>query len=331
MKNVVLVTGGGGYIGTELVEKIVKTGFSVRVFDTFYFGNFIKKLKDVELVKGDVRELPDKLFTNVHTIIHLAGLSNDPTADFNPQANFAINTKATSNIAAKAKKAGVKKFIFASSCSIYDGGQDDDIKNEESYVNPTKAYSLSKYQAEKELLKLADENFMVTILRMGTVFGFSHRMRYDLVINSMVRDALSSGEIKIFSDGLQWRPLVSISDVTNAYLLTFRNSSKKINKQVINISLDNFLVKDVAFIIQKTLRENFDIDVKISSEKKVVGNRTYRVTNLKAKQLLGFRAHTSIEKSVINLVKKIKKGINSDFENKKYYNIEWLRPILKNL
>lgn len=332
MRKTVLVTGGAGYIGSKLVKKISKSEFSINVFDAFYFGNNIKKIKNVKFIQGDIRKPPKELFNKVDIVIHLAALSNDPTADFNPSANFAINTIATKKLALQAKRSGVKRFIFASSCSIYDTEQlENSVDDENSKVSPTRAYSLSKYKAEKELLKIADKNFCVTILRMGTVFGHSDRMRYDLVINSMVKDALSKGVIKIFSSGMQWRPLIDLNDAVRAYILLLTEPSKKINKQIINISLGNFLIKNIAYIIQETLKENFNVNTKIQYEKSLTKDRSYRVSNEKAAQLLTFKAKITIKKSVLNLVKKIKNGVNSDFNNQLYYNIEWLRPILKDL
>lgn len=333
--NSILITGGAGYIGSLLTAALAKKGHNVKVYDQFYFGKEpLQHLNGfVTRVKGDIRNLPNDLFENVSSVIHLAGLSNDPTAEFNPKANFEINTEATVRLANAAKKSGVKRFIFASSASIYDLGLEKkhNMKNEKSKVNPKAAYSLSKRKAEKSLLKFSDKNFCVTSLRKGTVFGFSPRMRYDLVVNTMVKNALSKGKIIVFCKGLQWRPLVDISDAVSAYELALEAPFKKINGEIINISLDNFLMKDLANIVQKTLKKYFGLNINVLFEQDDRKDRSYKVSTEKAKKLLGFSPKRSIEESVIDLVKKIQKGIFNDFENPLYYNIRWMQPILKNL
>jgi len=331
-KKKILVTGGAGYLGTVLSEKLAKEGFNVRIFDRFYFGrDKIRHLDGtVEVVEGDIRNLPESLFDNVDSVIHLAALSNDPTAEFNPKANHAINTLATERLAKLAKKRGVGRFIFASSCSIYDLGMENGhgIRDEDSKVVPKAAYSTSKYKAERELLKLADRDFDVVILRKGTVFGFSPRMRYDLVVNTMVKNALSSGVIKIFCKGVQWRPLVDIEDVARAYMMALTAPSAKVNRQIFNISLGNFLVRDLAFDVAKTLKKYFKVNTKIIFENDDKRDRSYSVSADKAKKILKFVLKVSVEESIVRMVKGIRENKMTDFDNPIYYNIAWMRPIL---
>lgn len=328
----VLITGGAGYLGTVLSEKLAKDGLDVRIFDRFYFGrDKIRHLDGtVEAVEGDIRKPPANLFDDVDSIIHLAALSNDPTAEFNPAANRAINTTATKKLAKMAKRKGVRRFIFASSCSIYDLGMENGhgIRDEGSSVNPKAAYSVSKHKAEKELKKLASNKFDVVILRKGTVFGFSPRMRYDLVVNTMVKNALSSGVIKIFCKGVQWRPLVDIDDVARAYTLALTAPSEKVNRQIFNISLGNFLVRDLAIVVAKTLRKYFKISPRIVFENDDKKDRSYSVSADKAKKILKFVPKVSIEESIVRMVKGIKSSKMTDFDNPIYYNIAWMRPIL---
>lgn len=331
-KKKILITGGAGYLGTVLSEKLAKEGLSVRIFDRFYFGrDKIRHLDGtVESVEGDIRKPPADLFDGVDSIIHLAALSNDPTAEFNPAANRAINTLATKKLAKMAKQAGVKRFIFASSCSIYDLGMENGhgVRSEVSRVNPKAAYSLSKHRAEKKLIKLAGKKFDVVILRKGTVFGFSPRMRYDLVVNTMVKNALSSGVIKIFCRGVQWRPLVDIEDAARAYAMTLTAPSEEIKGQIFNISLGNFLVRDLASVVSKTLKKHFKINPKIIFENDDKRDRSYSVSGDKAKKILGFVPKVSIEESIVRMVKGIRSAKMTDFGNPIYYNIEWMRPIL---
>ncbi len=328
----ILVTGGAGYVGSVLVKKLVSEGLKVRVFDKFYFGEqpLLALSSKIEIVKGDIREFPQSVLDGIESVIHFAGLSNDPTSEFNPEANHQINTEATIKLAQAAKKKGVARFIFASSCSIYDFfNGDDEIRDEEAYVKPVVPYSLSKYNAEQGTRKLADKDFCVTILRKGTVFGYSPRMRFDLVVNTMVKDAFSKKTINVVNDGLHWRPLVDVSDVANAYSLVLGAPAALINNQIINISLGNFQIKDIARTIQETLRRDFGLDAKIENIKFEGKIRSYRVDNKKAKKLLGFSAKVTIEESVKTIAGHIKDGDTSDFANPIYYNIDWMRPILE--
>lgn len=331
-KKKILITGGAGYLGTVLSEKLAKEGLSVRIFDRFYFGrDKIRHLDGtVESVEGDIRKPPADLFDGVDSIIHLAALSNDPTAEFNPKANLQINTLATKKLASLAKKNGVRRFVFASSCSIYDLGMVNghEMRHELSRVSPRAAYSVSKHKAEKELKKLASGKFDVVILRKGTVFGFSPRMRYDLVVNTMVKNALSSGVIKIFCRGVQWRPLVDIEDAARAYAMTLTAPSEEIKGQIFNISLGNFLVRDLASVVSKTLKKHFKINPKIIFENDDKRDRSYSVSGDKAKKILGFVPKVSVEESIVRMVKGIRSAKMTDFGNPIYYNIEWMRPIL---
>ena len=333
MKKKILVTGGAGYLGAVLSEKLAKEGFDVRIFDRFYFGrDKIRHLNGtVEAVEGDIRKPPADLFDDVDSIIHLAALSNDPTAEFNPAANRVINTLAAKKLAKMAKIRGVRRFVFASSCSIYDLGMENGhgVRDELSKVSPKAAYSKSKYLAEKVLKELASNKFDVVILRKGTVFGFSPRMRYDLVVNTMVKNALSSGVIKIFCKGVQWRPLVDIEDVARAYMMALLAPSEKVNRQIFNISLGNFLVKDLALDVAKTLKKYFKVNPKIIFENDDKKDRSYSVSADKAKKILNFVPKVSVEESIVRMVKGIREKKMTDFDNPIYYNIAWMRPILE--
>lgn len=327
----ILVTGGAGYVGTILTEKLLEKGHKVSIFDKFYFGKGLINDKNLQVHEGDIRNFPEEILDGVNTVIHLAGLSNDPTSEFNPQANYQINTQATIDLARSAKKKGVKKFIFASSCSIYDLGYLKKVfqKNESSRVKPTAAYSNSKYKAEIGILKTASSDFCVTIFRKGTVFGFSPRMRYDLVVNTMVKDALCSGEIKIYGQGRQWRPLVDVEDVAQAYISALDANPAHINKKIINISLGNFMVRDLALQIEKVLKSTFNLNCDVIFTPMVGKARCYKVSNDLAKKVLNYTAGKNLAASIEKMVKMIKEKGYNDFSNPLYYNIEWMRPILE--
>src|ERR1039458_3434398 len=221
----ILVVGGAGYLGCVLVEELLNRGYAVTVFDRLFFGDEgLRRFRDrVRLLTGDIRSMPPAVMEGVSAIINLAGLSNDPTAEYNPEANHQMNTVATRTLAEMAKKAGVKRYIFASSCSIYDVGivdeERDVLLNEESPVQPRAAYGVSKLAGERELLALCDKDFSPVILRMGTLFGFSPRMRYDLVVNTFVKDAFLKGAMTLHYGGQMWRPLVDVRDAARAYVM----------------------------------------------------------------------------------------------------------------
>jgi nucleoside-diphosphate-sugar epimerase len=213
----VLVTGGAGYIGSVLVRKLLSQGFAVRVLDRLYWGR--KPLQEVidriELIHGDIRQLRDEWLQGVDGVVHLAGLSNDPTAEYDPQANWEMNALGTERLAVACKRLGVPRLTFGSSCSIYDGLPPGIEYREDQEVQPRGAYAEAKYYAENRLLELADEDFCPVILRQATVFGFSSRMRYDLVVNTFVKDALQAGRLNLHGGGWMWRPLVDVEDTSS--------------------------------------------------------------------------------------------------------------------
>jgi nucleoside-diphosphate-sugar epimerase len=259
--------------------------------------------------------------------IHLAGLSNDPTAEFNPKANFEINTKGTSNLANLCKKAGIRRFIFASTCSIYDRGlyAEDVIQNEDSPVQPRAAYAVSKYEAERILLDLTDKDFSPTIFRQGTVYGFSRRMRYDLVVNTFVKSAMTTGKLVVFCGGEMWRPLIDVVDVARAYICALESEEETIRGRIFNLSYKNYRILELAHWVRKALRDlNFEKDISIEVDYSDRKARSYRVATKKLETVLGFHPEISVEDSVTDMVKKLMAGQGSDFQNPRYYNIDWM-------
>lgn len=331
----VLVTGGAGYVGCALVDRLLSEGFKVRIFDKFYFGKaaILPFKDDIEIEEGDIRYISKSSFRNVKAVIHLAGLSNDPTAEFNPRANKEINTDASIKLGKLAKKFGAERFIFASSCSIYDRGLDNDGKicTENTPVSPKAAYSTSKFNAETGLLDLADGNFCVTVLRKGTVHGLSNRMRYDLVVNTMIKNLLTNGVIKVFCRGRQWRPIIDVNDVADAYFRSLVAPAFQVNKQIINIAFENFQIKDLALTVQNIIRDKFSIDSKIIFEQDDKRDRSYRVSTEKSGKILKFTPKYSLEQSILTIMKAINKGNFADFNNPQYYNILWMEQFLKDI
>jgi nucleoside-diphosphate-sugar epimerase len=312
----------------------LERGYSVKIFDRFYFGETsIEKFKDrVEVIRGDMRNLEPEILEEVGVVVNLGGLSNDPTAEYNPKANYEMNTLATKLSAELCKKAGIKRYVFASSCSIYDIGVKDEEKDvifdETTKVAPKAAYSSSKYEAEKILLSMRDKDFSPVILRKGTIYGFSYRMRYDLVVNTFVKDALTKGYITPFFGGEMWRPLVDIRDVAKAYILCIEADDEKVSGEIFNLVYRNFRISELALRVRSALK-SINIDIDIKPDYRYRGVRSYRVSGEKIKNKLGFIPSISVEDSVTDMVDKIKKYNCLNFEDPIYYNIRWMRTLEK--
>jgi nucleoside-diphosphate-sugar epimerase len=330
----VLLIGGAGYVGSVLAEELLERGYSVKIFDRFYYGHGgIEKFKDrVEIILGDMRNLEPEILKEVGVVVNLGGLSNDPTAEYNPKANYEMNTLATKLSAELCKKAGIKRYVFASSCSIYDIGVEDEEKDiifdETAKVAPKAAYSSSKYEAEKILLSIQDKNFSPVILRKGTIYGFSYRMRYDLVVNTFIKDALTKGYITPFYGGEMWRPLVDIRDVAKAYIHCIEADDKKVKGEIFNLVYRNFRISELALRARNALR-SININIDIKPDYRYRGVRSYRVSGEKIKNKLGFIPSISVEESIIDMVEKIKKYNYLNFEDPIYYNIKWMRTLEK--
>lgn len=329
----VLVTGGAGYIGSVLVRELQKKGYAVKVFDKLYFGrDSLNNIENkIELIQGDIRSIDKKNLDGVDAVCHLAGLSNDPTAEYNPSANIDINTYGTYKLAEICAEKGVNKFIFASSASIYDRGLSgsDELQDEKTNVpEPERAYSKSKFKAEQVILEIAEKNpnFCPVVLRQGTVYGASPRMRYDLVVNSMVKSAFEKGIIMVFCGGIQWRPLVDVRDISSVYITILEASIEKVKKQIFNVVAENIKILDLANIVKKNLNGFVNTEIEINYDERI--DRSYRISNNKLKTGLGFRYDWNVETSVIDIAKKIKHGKISDFNNPIYYNIKWMEHLI---
>lgn len=207
----ILVTGSNGYIGAVLTEKLSKKNISVSGIDTGFFNDcyLSKQLRNFPLIKKDIRLIKNSDLKRIDCIIHLAALSNDSLGELKRNLTKEINHNATIQLAKKAKKAGVKRFIFSSSCSVY--GISKKTVTEKSKTHPLTTYAKNKVLSEKELKKLADKNFCVVILRNATVYGYSPQFRDDLVVNNLLSSAIINNEIRVFSDGTPYRPLIDFS------------------------------------------------------------------------------------------------------------------------
>lgn len=327
----ILLTGGAGYIGAVTVRELLDRGFAVRVLDKFLYGDYPLDVvrNQVEVVEGDICDFDDAVLEDINGVIHLAALSNDPTAEFNPEASRKINTNATRTVAEACKRKGVGRFVFASSCSVYDRGlmAEDFVQDEESPLEPRAAYATSKFEAERILLDMADDAFHPTLLRQGTVYGWSPRMRYDLVVNTFIKSALTTGQLTVHCGGEMWRPLVDVTDCAKCYLACLEADPKAISGQVFNLSYRNFRILELAHRVKKALEEFIEVDIQVEYGSQI--GRSYRVSTRKLEQAIGFRCHVSVEDSTADMVRRILAGDAADFDNPKYYNIRWLEMLVE--
>ncbi|GIW61815.1 MAG: NAD-dependent dehydratase [Patescibacteria group bacterium] len=304
----VFVAGAGGYIGTEMVEDFLKRGYYIVALDRFFFGSTLQDLsknKRLKIIKGDIRFLNTELLKGVDVVINLASISNDPSAALNPKITKSINDFGAVKLARVAKEAGVKRYIFASSCSVYGAGQG--TLSEQSPTSPLSEYAKSKISAEKKLLLLADNNFIVTIPRISTVFGVSkRRMRFDLLINIMTLHAWKNNKIFIMGGGRQWRPLIHISDVIEAFhRIMVEEDIKKINKQIFNVGSNeqNYQVRQIATKIKSHFQ-----DLIIEETPDDPDQRSYKVSFDKIKQTLAFHPKVSVDEGILEVKEALEKG-----------------------
>ena len=320
-----MVTGAGGYIGTQLVRDLVKAGHQVTAVDRFFFGKeplseFINN-KLVTIKQKDVRDLDENDFKGHNAVCDLACLSNDPAGEIDPLLTYQINRDGRIHVAKTAKQAGVEKYIISSSCSVYGKGEEPQL-SETSQTNPISVYAKSTLDAEQQNLSIADNNFSVTALRNATVFGLSTRMRFDLVVNLMTLTAFQKGRIIVMGGGMQWRPLVHLSDVSKAFITILGAKEEKTNKEVFNIGLDNFQIKNLAYLVREELPFPVEIDIAPDDADK----RDYNVVFSKAESVLGFKAETNVIQGIKEIYAALKSG-NVDI-GPKTITVQWYRNIL---
>ena len=326
----VLLVGGAGYLGSVLAHELLERGYAVRILDRLYFGDQgLADIRDrVELLVADMRGATEEALGDVDAVINVGGLSNDPTAEYNPRANHEMNVTAGVTLAKLCQNHGVRRYIYASSCSVYDRGVADEerdvVLDETAQVSPRAAYSESKFAAERELLPLASDDFCVSILRKGTLFGFSLRMRYDLVVNTFVKDAMSRGVMTLHYGGEMWRPLVDVRDAARAYIALLQADTDAINGQVFNVVYRNFRISELALRVRAALRES-GVQCDILPDYNYKGVRNYRVSGKKLQRTLDFAPSITVEESVQTMVESIRRSGYTDFDNPRYYNIRWMQ------
>ena len=308
----ILVAGGAGYVGSHLITVLVEHGYEVEVIDLLWFGNHLPK--QVKVIQKELLQCNEEDLKGYDQVIFLAGLSNDPMAEFDPSANFLSNGALPSYLAYIAKRAGVRRFIYGSSCSVY-GYTVNELYNEESPVTCGYPYGISKLQGERGVLQLHDKDFSVIALRKGTVCGYSPRMRMDLIVNTMFKSAMTQRLVTVNNASI-WRPILDIRDAATAYLRAIQ-ADFTING-VYNVASGNYTVGHVGDRVKHRVEMLTGEKVAIQI-KQVQDFRNYKVTIDKAKTYLGFQPQYSVEEIIEDLY--AHNSEYGDYNDDSLYNI----------
>jgi nucleoside-diphosphate-sugar epimerase len=302
----VLVTGGTGYIGRILVPDLKKKGHEITVIDRGFlnYSDLTDEYEDVNILREDIRTCDPDILKGFDAVIDLAALSNDPSGNLNRMATWDINYIGRVRIARLAKKLGVKRYVVASSCSVY--GFRDDICTESTPTNPLTTYAEANIAVERDNLELNDREFRSTALRFATVFGYSKRFRLDLVINAMAFYGYKNHAIRMMRDGNQYRPFIHVRDVSRALISAIESDNDEIGGKFINIGNNeqNVKIKDVAEMIRKKIGEDCKIELYGDPD-----NRSYKVNFDLSKKLLGFETKHSIAEGIEEIINECKNGL----------------------
>lgn len=320
----VFITGGAGYVGSYLADYLVQKGYFVTVFDLFIYGkNVFQSNQNLQLIKGDIRdaELLKKSLKDHDIVIHLACISNDPSFELNPSLGKSINLDAFEPLVKISKNCNVKRFVYASSSSVYGIKQDKNV-HEDMTLEPITDYSKFKAQCETILNKYSDDNFVTTTIRPATVCGFSRRLRLDLIVNILTNIGYHKKEITIFG-GDQLRPNIHIKDMVRAYKNVIEAPEEKINREIFNAGWENKSVKEIANIVKNTLGGDIKLIVTKTDD-----NRSYHISSEKIKNVLSFETKFTITNAIEDLKDAFDKKIFSKtLNNPDYFNIKKMQEI----
>lgn len=327
----ILLTGDKGYIGAVMAPLLTQEGHTVTGLDCDWFEHsaFGVMLSGVPSRKKDLRDLEASDLEGFDAVVHLAGLSNDPLGDLNPSLTYDINHLASVQLAKLAKDAGVKRFLFSSSCSTYGAAGGEELLNEEAELRPVTPYGRSKVLVEQDVVKLADSNFSPTFLRNATAYGVSPRLRFDLVLNNLVAWAFTTGRIYIKSDGTPWRPIVHIEDICRAFIAVLNAPRDLVHCQAFNVGRteENYQIRDLAEIVNETVPECRVEYAKGGSP----DTRCYRVDFSKITRLLPeFKPQWTARRGAKELYEAVQRvGLQlEDFEGPRYKRISHIQQLL---
>ncbi len=323
MKNVLLI-GGAGYVGTVLTNLLLKNNYNVAVYDLFIFGyDTLKEHKNLKKIKGDVRNinLLQSIVGDFDIIIHLACISNDPSFELNPTLGKSINFDYFEDLVKISKLAKIKKFIYASSSSVYGIKKTPNV-TENLNLEPLTDYSKFKVECEKILLSHSDENFVSTILRPATVCGYSERQRLDVIVNILTNHAYNNNVIKVFG-GNQKRPNIHIKDMARAYLEIIEARNELIKDQVFNVGFENHKVKELAILVDDIFSNQLKVESFTTDD-----NRSYHISSEKIKKILNFEPKYTISDAIKDLKFAFQNNLlQNSLNNPIYFNIEQLKKI----
>ncbi len=327
----VLVTGHNGYVGTIMMPMLLEAGHDIVGMDTnLYegstFGEEVER--NFPEIDKDVRDIVSADLEGFEAIIHLAGLSNDPLGDLNPELTYEINHRASVRVAELAKQVGVERFIFSSSCSNYGAGVNDWL-DESSGFNPVTPYGRSKVMVEQDVFKLADDNFSPTFLRSGTAYGVSPRLRFDLVLNNLTAWAFTTGQVLLKSDGTPWRPIVHIGDMSRAFKAALEAPRELVHNEAFNVgrSQENYQIRQMAEIVAEVV-PNSIVEFADGASADI---RNYRVNCSKIENSLpGYNPQWTARKGVEELYEAYKKvGLKlEEFEGPRYRRLKHIKSLM---
>ncbi len=326
----VLVTGGAGYVGSVLVPSLLNKGYKVTVLDTFWywkspeeFRNICPANADLILVQGDLRNQQEVLASlhDVGSVIHLACISNDPSSELDSTFTHSINYDGSLNVIDGAKAAGVKRFIYASSSSVYGVKQQSNV-TEDLPLEPLTQYSMLKVEIEHYLLHRLDHQFQGVIIRPSTICGYSPRQRLDLVVNILTDSAFNKGKITVFG-GNQLRPNIHMKDMVRLYELLLEVPAEKINKKIYNAGYENLTVMQIAKLVQKVVGK-VAIEVEPTDD-----HRSYHVCSDKVRKELGFDVQYQVENAILELKKAFEEGNIPHPEDERYHNMKKIKALLE--
>ena len=329
----IIVTGHNGYLGTLLVKLLIEKGYEVIGIDTNYYNedcNLYPYKNNIREIQKDIRRISEEDLKDGYALCHLAALSNDPVGELDPDLTYEINYRASVRLAKLAKKMSLKKFIYSSSCSLY-GIAGEEALTEEAEFNPITAYAKSKVLCEKDILPLNDKDFCVTILRNSTAYGISPKLRLDLVVNNLIGWALTTGQIKILSDGTPWRPLVHAEDIARAFIAVIEAQEDVVNGEAFNVgkNSENYQIKDIAAMIKEILPDcKIDITGEYGSD-----SRSYKVNFDKIEEILPhFKPQWNLKKGIEQIIEYYKKyNMSSDKFNERFFvRLKQINYLIKN-